>query len=131
MSRTFDSRFVRSGGLAGFFEAPANSFGWKGQGLLSIDSQGMSIALKRGLGTWVDAFDYSPPYTGPQRPVTEANIDEMVAMGVHTMYLQAGRLDTRSPDLLEDRGPDRAAAGARHVSLARRRSSGRVGRYGT
>jgi hypothetical protein len=62
-----------------------------------------TIDAYRGLGTWVDAFDYSPPYTGPQRPVTEANIDEMVAMGVHTMYLQAGRLDTRSPDLLEDR----------------------------
>jgi hypothetical protein len=57
----------------------------------------------RGLGTWVDAFDYSPPYTGPQRPVSEASIDDMAAMGVRTVYLQAGRLDTRSPDLLEDR----------------------------
>ena len=57
----------------------------------------------RGLGTWVDAFDYSPPYTGPERPVSEASIDDMVAMGVRTIYLQAGRLDTRSPDLLEDR----------------------------
>jgi hypothetical protein len=62
-----------------------------------------AVDAYRGLGTWVDAFDYSPPYTGPQRPVSEASIDEMVAMGVRTVYLQAGRLDTRSPDLLEDR----------------------------
>ncbi len=61
------------------------------------------VDVYRGLGTWVDAFDYSPPYTGPTRPVSEASIDEMVAMGVRTVYLQAGRIDTRSPDLLEDR----------------------------
>jgi hypothetical protein len=62
-----------------------------------------TVDAYRGLGSWVDAFDYSPPYTGPERPVTEKSIDEMVAMGVRTLYLQAGRLDTRSPDLLEDR----------------------------
>src|SRR6185295_2898179 len=49
MAHTFDIRFVRSGGLAGLFEAPANSFRWKGAGRLSIDAQGISIAVKRGL----------------------------------------------------------------------------------
>ena len=57
----------------------------------------------RGLGAWVDAFDYSPPYTGPNPPVRAATLDEMVAAGVRTVYLQAGRDDSRSPDLLEDR----------------------------
>ena len=49
MTHTFDIRFVRSGGLAGFFEAPANVFGWRGSGLLSIDAQGMRIEVKRSL----------------------------------------------------------------------------------
>jgi hypothetical protein len=49
MAHTFDIRFVRTGGLAGLIEAPANSFRWKGAGRLSIDPQGISIAVKRGL----------------------------------------------------------------------------------
>jgi hypothetical protein len=49
MAQTFDIRFDRAAGLAGFFEAAGNSFGWKGHGRLSIDAQGMSIAVKRGL----------------------------------------------------------------------------------
>ena len=51
MAHTFDIRFARSAGLAGFFEAPANTFRWKGAGKLSIDAQGISIAVKRGLLT--------------------------------------------------------------------------------
>jgi len=49
MAHTFDIRFVRTGGLAGLFEAPANAFGWRGSGLLSIDPLGMHIEVKRGL----------------------------------------------------------------------------------
>lgn len=48
---TFEIRFAKSEGLAGLFEAPANRLGWKGSGLLSIDGQGISIAVKRGLLT--------------------------------------------------------------------------------
>lgn len=46
---TFDIRFAKSEGLAALFEAPANRRGWKGPGKLSIDSQGISVAMKRGL----------------------------------------------------------------------------------
>jgi hypothetical protein len=48
---TFDIRFAKSVGLAGLFEAPANRLGWKGSGRLSIDAQGISIAVRRGLLT--------------------------------------------------------------------------------
>lgn len=48
---TFDIRFAKSEGLAALFEAPVNRRGWKGPGKLSIDSQGISIAVKRGLLT--------------------------------------------------------------------------------
>jgi hypothetical protein len=52
MAHTFDIRFAKSAGLAGLFEAPANRLGWKGSGQLSIDAQGISIAMKRGLLTF-------------------------------------------------------------------------------
>jgi hypothetical protein len=51
MAQTFDIRFARSAGLAGFLEAPANEYRWKGAGSLSIDAQGISIAVQRGLLT--------------------------------------------------------------------------------
>jgi hypothetical protein len=51
MAQTFDIRFARSGGIAALFDAAGNSFGWKGSGRLSIDAQGMSFALQRGVTT--------------------------------------------------------------------------------
>jgi len=58
----------------------------------------------RGLGAWVDGFDYSPPYSSTGvPPVVPAAINEMADAGVKTLYLQSGRLDDRSPDLVEDR----------------------------
>ena len=55
-----------------------------------------------GYGTWVDVFDYSPPYAGPTPPVSVTDLDEMAADGVKTVFLQAARLDDRSPGGLED-----------------------------
>ena len=55
-----------------------------------------------GYGTWVDVFDFSPPYAGTNPSVTPEDLDEMAAAGVRTVYLQAARLDDRSPDGLED-----------------------------
>jgi hypothetical protein len=52
MANTFDIRFARTAGLAALFEAPANRFRWKGAGRLSIDAEGISIAVKRGLLSW-------------------------------------------------------------------------------
>ena len=58
----------------------------------------------RGLGAWVDGFDFSPAYnSNGSPPVTPRAVDEMAAAGVQTLYLQAGRLDGLSPDVLEDR----------------------------
>lgn len=49
MAQTFDIRFARSAGLAAMLEAPSNSFQWTGNGSLSIDAQGISVAVQRGL----------------------------------------------------------------------------------
>jgi len=63
-----------------------------------------SVDAYRGLGAWVDGFDYSPPYTDAGAPpVAPSAVNDMAAVGVQTLYLQSGRLDDRSPDLLEDR----------------------------
>jgi hypothetical protein len=63
-----------------------------------------SVDAYAGQGAWVDAFDFSPPYTRPNPPVvTPAVIGDMADHGVRTLYLQASRIDARSPDVLEDR----------------------------
>jgi hypothetical protein len=57
-----------------------------------------------GYGAWVDAFDYSPSYSAPDPPdLTPAVVDDMASQGVRTLFLQATRLDDRTPGLLEDR----------------------------
>ncbi len=55
-----------------------------------------------GYGAWIDVFDFSPPYAGDSPSVTPEVVDEMAAAGVRTIYLQAARLDERSPLGLED-----------------------------
>ena len=56
----------------------------------------------RGYGTWIDVFDFSPPYAGPNPTVTTDDLDEMAADGIRTIFLQSARLDDRSPLGLED-----------------------------
>jgi hypothetical protein len=52
MAESFDIRFSRAAGFAALLEAPANTFRWTGRGQLSIDAQGISVALQRGLSSW-------------------------------------------------------------------------------
>lgn len=51
----------------------------------------------RGLGTWVDVYDYVPGFQGDggPPPVTVDSIDDMSALGVRTLYLQASQDDDR------------------------------------
>ncbi len=57
------------------------------------------VSVYKGLGTWVDAFDFSPQYQpgGAPPPVTPQSMDDLAAVGVKTLYLQAAKDDTRSP----------------------------------
>jgi hypothetical protein len=58
----------------------------------------------RGLGAWVDSFDYAPRLqaNGNPPPVTADSIDDMARLGVRTLYLQVGNPDGASPDQLTD-----------------------------
>jgi hypothetical protein len=80
------------------------------------------ISVYRGLGTWVDAYDFSPQFqtNGAPPPVTPESMDEMAAAGVKTLYVQAAKDDTRSPgDLVnpEILGPMLTRAHARGVKV--------------
>jgi hypothetical protein len=56
----------------------------------------------RGLGTWVDVYDYSRPFSGVRPPVSPSTVDRMAAQGIKTIFLQAAMNDRRSPNDLVD-----------------------------
>jgi hypothetical protein len=60
------------------------------------------LSAYRGLGTWVDAYDFSPQYqpNGAPAPIGPGSVDDMAREGVRTLYLQAAKDDARSPGLL-------------------------------
>jgi len=59
----------------------------------------------RGLGAWVDVYDYAPAFigNGALPTVTPASVADMAALGVRTLYLQAAQDDTRSKGNVVDR----------------------------
>jgi hypothetical protein len=58
-----------------------------------------ALAPYRGLGTWVDVYDYVPGFQDGGEPpsVTLDSLSDMAALGVETLYLQAAQDDARSP----------------------------------
>ncbi len=64
-----------------------------------------SIDAFRGVGAWVDVFDYVPAFvngSGPP-PVNEDTVDDLAALGTDTIYLQAAIDDPRATGLVVDR----------------------------
>ena len=63
-------------------------------------------SVYEGLGAWVDVYDYVPVYQKPAEPqlAIPAAVDELADRGVRTLFLQATRLDPRSPEGIVDRG---------------------------
>ena len=58
----------------------------------------------RGLGAWVDAFDYAPAFQSATGVVTVTPdaVPDMAALGVKTLYLQAAMNDDRAPGMIVD-----------------------------
>ena len=69
-------------------------------GATSVD-----ITPFKGLGAWVDAFDYAPAFQSNNGVVTVTpdSVDDMAALGVKTLYLQAAMNDDRAPEMIPDR----------------------------
>lgn len=70
--------------------------------LLGVALPGASAAEQnttafRGLGTWVDVYDYVPGFQDDGDPpaVSVDSIDDMERLGVRTLYLQSAQDDTR------------------------------------
>jgi hypothetical protein len=79
-------------------------------------------SVYRGLGTWIDAYDFSPQYQAKGGPpaVTPESMDDLADNGVRTLYLQAAKDDSRSPgDLVnpEILGPMLIRAHARGIRI--------------
>lgn len=57
---------------------------------LSSPTGPWSLEAYRGLGAWVDVYDWSVEFTGGAPTVSLAQIDEMAQRGVQTLYIQTG-----------------------------------------
>ena len=62
-----------------------------------------SVVPFKGLGTWVDVYDWSVTFTKGQPTVSPDDVDRMAATGVQTLYIQAARADTPEDVLEADR----------------------------
>ncbi len=62
-------------------------------------SRAAGLAAYRGLGTWVDVYDWSH-YRGSKAVVGPSDVDRMADAGVQTLYLQTAKHDT--PDLISE-----------------------------
>lgn len=64
-----------------------------------------------GLGTWIDAYDFSREYAEPSTPtVTPAHVDAMWQAGVKTIYLQAAKFGAKTPAGRDILSPDLVGA---------------------
>jgi hypothetical protein len=62
-----------------------------------------AVTPYKGLGTWVDVYDWSLTYTKGQPTVGPDDVNRMAAAGVQTLYIQAARGDTPDGILEADR----------------------------
>jgi hypothetical protein len=62
-----------------------------GPSVYAAPGAGRGVQPFRGLGTWVDVYDFSPDFvTGHRRPaITTASVDRMASEGITTLYVQA------------------------------------------
>jgi hypothetical protein len=64
-----------------------------------------SVAPYTGLGAWIDVFEYAPAFLQQPGPplVVPRTVDDLVALGARTIYLQPAIDDPRAPDLIVER----------------------------
>lgn len=64
-----------------------------------------TVDAYRGLGTWVDVYDWSATFGGPRGgpSVGPADVDRMAEAGVQTLFIQTARWDVPAPVLEPER----------------------------
>ena len=67
---------------------------------------GLEFDPYRGLGVWVDVYDWTNEFTGGQPRVTVDSIDSMAASGIQTLFIQSSH-NRSAADVIE---PERLAA---------------------
>jgi hypothetical protein len=80
----------------------------------------VDISPYRGLGAWVDSFDYAPrlQQEGSPPSVTADAVDDMAKLGVHTLYLQVANPDgAPSTQLTDEEQVHDLLARAHHVGV--------------
>jgi hypothetical protein len=87
-----------------------------GVALPAAPARATDVEPYRGLGAWVDVFDYAPRVQtgGHTPPVDVGSVDDMAKLGVRTLYLQVGRNDAKPARALVDAPQVRAFLGAAH-----------------
>lgn len=65
-------------------------------GTPGLQPPAVPVALEpyRGMGTWVDVYDWTNSYTGGKPAVGPGDVDRMADLGVQTLYLQASKADS-------------------------------------
>ncbi len=73
-------------------------------GVLPAHAVATDLGPYRGLGAWVDVFDYTERTQpeGAPLPVTPDSVDDMAALGVRTLYIQVVNPDGAPPNVLFD-----------------------------
>jgi uncharacterized lipoprotein YddW (UPF0748 family) len=66
---------------------------------LPLATKRTDVGAYRGLGTWIDVYDYVPAFqnAGQDPAVTTASFADISRLGIKTVYLQAAQDDDRSP----------------------------------
>lgn len=82
MARTFDIRFARSDGIAALLETPANTFRWRGDGLLQIDGESLDIRRKRGFHSLLARRTHFRIHAADLREVTREGEALRIEFGV-------------------------------------------------
>ncbi|MDX6223821.1 MAG: hypothetical protein QOE64_197 [Frankiales bacterium] len=59
------------------------------------------LTAYRGLGTWVDVYDWTSTYTKGHPVITPATMDNMAKLGNVTLYIQVAKGGSKNPALIE------------------------------
>lgn len=102
--------------------APPRTAAASALGVPALRPPAVPVGLEpyRGLGTWVDVYDWTQAYTGGKPVVGPDDVDRMAERGVQTLYIQASKWDSEAdivdPHLLEPMLDRAKARGIRVVA---------------